>query len=61
MTKLFDFIFIVSFLGIVYWLLLQLPIPQPFSGLIKIAVIVGCILLAFGLFYGGVSIPRIRW
>lgn len=46
--------------GLLYWLVLQLPIPEPFLTVVKIAVVLICILLLLGIVFGGIDIPRVR-
>ena len=58
---LISFIVICIVLGLVYWLVLQLSIPEPFAGLIKVAVVFICILLLLGLLFGGLHMPVIRF
>jgi hypothetical protein len=39
--------------GLVYYLILQLPLPPPFQLIIKVAVILILILLVLSIFYSG--------
>lgn len=46
--------------GLVYWLVLQLPLPEPFAMIVRVAVILICILLLLGMVTGGVGLPHFR-
>ena len=46
--------------GLIYWLVMQLPIPEPFAMIVKVCAIVICILLVLGVLFGGVSVPHIN-
>lgn len=46
--------------GLLYWLVLQLPLPEPFAMIVKIGFVLICILVLLGIVFGGVDIPRIR-
>lgn len=46
--------------GLVYWLVLQLPLPEPFAMIVRVAVILICILLLLGMVTGGVALPHFR-
>ena len=46
--------------GLVYWLVLQLPLPEPFAMIVRVAVILICILLLLGMVTGSVSLPHFR-
>ena len=45
-------------LGMLYWLVLQLEIPQPFAGLIRVATVILCMFLVLGVFLGHTILPR---
>ena len=44
--------------GLVYWLVLQLPLPEPFATIVRVVVILICILLLLGMVTSGV--PHFR-
>jgi cation transporter-like permease len=43
--------------GLLYWLVTLLPLPEPFPRIVQVAVILICVLLLLGVFFGGVSVP----
>lgn len=46
--------------GLAYWLVMKLPLPDPFGPIVQVAVILICLLVLLGVVFGGVDIPRIR-
>lgn len=54
---LINFIVLCVVFGLIYWVVLQLPLPKPFPKLIRIAVIVVFVLLLISVFFGGVQLP----
>ncbi len=54
---LFSIIIFALIGGVLYWLVLQLPLPEPFATILRIAVVLICIILFLGVLFGGVSVP----
>lgn len=46
--------------GLLYWLVMQLPLPAPFQNIIRVAVILILILLILGVALGQVPVLRFR-
>ena len=57
-STLISLVVLCLVLGLIYWLIMQLPIPEPFAGIIRVCVIVICILLVLGVLFGGVQLPH---
>jgi hypothetical protein len=51
-SLLITVILICLVVGIVFWLLTMLPIPQPFLNVIKVCVVLICLLYVLSLFAG---------
>lgn len=43
--------------GVAFWLLQQLPLPEPWAGGVKIVAVLICLVLLYALVFGGVSLP----
>lgn len=56
-NALFSLIIFAIVAGLLYWLVLQLPIPEPFLTMVKIGVVLICILVLVGVLTGGVPLP----
>lgn len=54
---LFTVIIFAIVAGLIYWLVLQLPLPEPFATVVRIGVILICILVLLGVLFGGVPVP----
>lgn len=57
---LISFIVLCVVFGLIYWLVQQLPLPDPFPKFIRIAVILIFILLLLGVMFGGVAVPHLN-
>lgn len=61
MNLLFTLLIWLIILGLVYWLLMRLPLPSPFPLIIQIVFILFVIVLLFDLLGGGsIGLPRLR-
>jgi hypothetical protein len=47
--------------GLLYYLVTLLPLPAPFAQIIQVAVIIICLLIVLGMFYGGISMPHLNF
>ena len=46
--------------GLIYYLIMMLPIPEPFRLIVKVIAILICILVLVGIFFGGINVPVLR-
>lgn len=49
---LFSLLFMVIVLGLMYWLVSLLPLPDPFKTLVIVIVVLICVAYLFGLVFG---------
>lgn len=61
MDALIYLIVICVVLGLVYWLLMQLPIPPPFKLVIQVVVVIICIYFLLGLIGLAPGVHIHRW
>ena len=54
--RLITMLVVGIFLGLIYWLLSFLPIPEPFKGLVTTAFIIIAVLILLLILLGGVTI-----
>lgn len=54
---LFTVIIFAIVAGLLYWLIGMLPIPEPFTTIIKVCAILICILIVLGVAFGGINLP----
>ena len=52
MPFLFSLIVTVIILGLLFWLVSMLPIPEPFKQIVTVIIIVICILYVLSLLFG---------
>ncbi len=52
MPFLFSLLVTVIVMGLLYWLVTMLPLPEPFKQIITVIVIVICILYVMSLLFG---------
>lgn len=57
---LISLIILLILLGLIYWLITLIPLPEPFPNIIRVLVIVACVLLVLGVLFGGVSVPSLH-
>jgi len=46
--------------GLVWWILGQIPIPEPFRMVVNVIIGIIAVLVLLGLVFGGVNLPLIR-
>lgn len=51
---------ILIFAGIAFWLIQQLPLPEPWSTGIKIVAILLCLLILLSVVFGYGTLPKLR-
>lgn len=61
MHILFTLLILVLIAGAVWWILTQMPIPQPFKNAALIILGIICIIYLVGLLSGHAAFPAIRW
>jgi len=58
--RLVSILVIVLILGLVYWILQQLPLPEPFGMIVKVVIGLIAVVFLLSLLFGGVNIPTLR-
>jgi len=53
-------IVIALIFGLVWWVLGQMPLPEPFRMVINVVLGLICILVLLGLVFGGINLPSIN-
>lgn len=53
-------LFVIVF-GLLYWAVLMLPLPAPFSTAAQAILIIIGVVLLLGVLFGSVSIPSVRF
>ena len=51
-SLLISFIIVCLVVGIIFWLLTLLPIPQPFLNVIKVCIVLICLIYIISIFSG---------
>lgn len=46
--------------GLVWWVLSQMPLPEPFRMVVNVLIGLLAVVILLGLLFGGVSVPLIR-
>ena len=61
MPFLFSILVMVIVLGLIYWVVTMLPIPDPFKKIALVIVVVICLLYLLGVLFGAAPIfPAFR-
>jgi hypothetical protein len=61
MTTLLSLLIYLAILGLIYWLVMRLPLPAPFPLIVQIVFVIIVIVLLFDLLGGaGLGLPRLR-
>lgn len=61
LNTLLSLIILVVALGLVWYLVKMLPLPDPFGKIIDIVFILIAIVLVLGLLFGGIALPVVRF
>ena len=51
---------LILVLGLVYWILQQLPIPEPFGMIVKVVIGLIAVVLLLSILFGGINVPTLR-
>ena len=46
--------------SLVWWVLGQMPMPEPFRMVVNVILGIICVLVLLGLLFGGISVPTLR-
>lgn len=46
---------------LLYWLLGQIPLPEPFKVVATVIIALAAVVILLGILFGGVSVPVFRW
>ncbi len=52
MPFLFSLLVLVIVLGLVYWIIQELPLPEPFKKIALVIILVVCLLYLLGILFG---------
>lgn len=52
MPFLFSLLVMIIVMGLIYWIVTMLPIPQPFKNVAIVIVLVICLLYLLGILFG---------
>ena len=59
---LLNLIFFLVILGVLYWLIMLIPLPHPFPVIIQVLFVILAVLVVLNVLFGvsllGVSVPR---
>lgn len=57
---LVNLIILLVVMGLIYWLVTLIPLPEPFPNIIRVLAIIACVLVVLGVLFGGVGVSAIR-
>jgi heme A synthase len=59
-SLLITIIIIAVVFGLVWWILQQMPLPEPFKMVVNVLIGLIAVLVLLGLLFGGINVPGIR-
>jgi hypothetical protein len=60
METLLSLLIFVLVAGLIWWLIQQLPLPEPFARIAQVVFVVICLILLLSYLLGGMPLPRFR-
>ncbi len=58
---LINLVTLLVVLGLAYYLIMLIPMKEPFPQIIRIATIIIAVLCVLGTLFGGIPVPHIKW